>query len=199
MFSPDSQIIVSAGSGDGQVKRMKLDGTVVNTIKGSGYTVNSVAFSPDGLMLALASYEGKISLWKVMSSDVTFERDIIENNDSDSRSLNHVNRVVFSADGQMIASASGMNHNIKASDNKYIKLWDVNGALLSALPVNYAAWSVDLSSDGTRLVSASNGTMNLWNLNLDDLISRGCDWARDYLKNTKNPNVSESDRHLCDR
>jgi hypothetical protein len=36
----------------------------------------------------------------------------------------------------------------------------------------------------------------LWNLDLEDLLVRGCDRLRDYLKT--NPNVSQSDRTLCD-
>jgi hypothetical protein len=38
--------------------------------------------------------------------------------------------------------------------------------------------------------------VKLWNLDFDDLMQRGCNWSRGYLKT--NPNVSESDRHLCD-
>lgn len=41
-----------------------------------------------------------------------------------------------------------------------------------------------------------DGTLILWKLNLDDLMARGCDWLHDYL--TTNPNVSDSDRRLCD-
>jgi hypothetical protein len=37
----------------------------------------------------------------------------------------------------------------------------------------------------------------LWNFNLDSLMELGCSWVHDYLKN--NPNVSQSDRRLCDR
>jgi hypothetical protein len=39
-------------------------------------------------------------------------------------------------------------------------------------------------------------SVTLWNFDLDDLMVRGCNQVRDYLKT--NPNVSESDRHLCD-
>ncbi len=40
------------------------------------------------------------------------------------------------------------------------------------------------------------GSVTMWNLDLDYLLGKGCDWVRDYLQH--NPNVSESDRHLCD-
>ena len=36
----------------------------------------------------------------------------------------------------------------------------------------------------------------MWNQDLDYLLVRGCDWARDYLK--YNAKLSDEDRRLCD-
>lgn len=45
--------------------------------------------------------------------------------------------------------------------------------------------------------SASNdGTVTLWNLDLDALLSQSCSWLRDYLQT--NPKGKQGDRHLCD-
>ncbi|QZZ23038.1 hypothetical protein J5X98_12250 [Leptothermofonsia sichuanensis E412] len=60
--------------------------------------------------------------------------------------------------------------------------------------------SVKFSPNGTTVISASaDKTVKFWNaetLSFDQLVVQGCCWIQNYLK--FNPDVKESDRHLCD-
>gem|GEM_PF-6745345 len=42
-----------------------------------------------------------------------------------------------------------------------------------------------------------DNTIKLWDFNINSLTASACNWVKNYLQN--NPNVSESDRHLCEK
>ena len=102
--------------------------------------------------------------------------------------------VSFSPDSKTIASASR---------NKTVKLWRTYGSLITTLAGHQdGVIGASFSPDSKTIASASwDKTVKLWNcdlndlFDLDDLLVRGCSWARDYLKT--NPNVSEEDRRMC--
>lgn len=185
-FSPDNQTIATA-SDDGTTKLWKLNSTLLRTLKGHSNEVNGVSFSPDGQTIATASDDRTAKLWKL--------------NGTSHRTLEgHRERVMsvsFSPDGQTIATASF---------DKTVKLWNLNGALRATLQGHDDwVWDASFSPDGKTLASASRDkTVRLWRLDstkqpptdLNALLVSGCGLLRDYLKN--NPNVQESDRHICD-
>ncbi|BAZ29736.1 WD-40 repeat protein [Cylindrospermum sp. NIES-4074] len=178
-FSPDGKTLAS-GSVDNTVKIWQKDGTLLKNFTGHGLAIASVSFSPDGKTLASASWDNTLKLWDV--SNGLLINTLAGHSDG-------VTSLSFSPDGQILASGS--------ADNT-IKLWNIEtGTLLKTLLGHpHQVNSVSFSPDGKLLLSGGKdaGVMR-WNLDLDELMQQGCKRISDYLQN--NPNVSQSDRHIC--
>ncbi|MBD2486111.1 PD40 domain-containing protein [Aulosira sp. FACHB-615] len=172
-FSPDGKLIASA-SDDTTVKVWQPNGEVVKSFEEHGNVVTNVSFSPDGKLIASASRDNTVKIWSLNNQEIT-----TLNNDYP------VTSISFSPDSKMIASA----------DYKTVKIWSIDGILLSTYE-RFGKSSVSFSPDGKSIASATgdNG-ISVWDLDLNQLLKQGCDAARDYLQN--NPKA-ESDRHLCD-
>jgi WD40 repeat protein/class 3 adenylate cyclase/energy-coupling factor transporter ATP-binding protein EcfA2 len=180
-FSPDGKTLAAAIA-DYTIKLWDIDGRELKNLTGHTSYVNSVNFSPDGQWLVSGSADRTLRLWNLSNQDVR----IFQGHTS------HVNQVIFSPNGQTIASTS--------ADNT-IKLWNLDGQQLKTLQGHRGSvTSLSFSPDGKIIVSGSEDkSIKLWNAEtatFDQLVKRGCTWLQDYLKN--NPNLRDSDRHLCD-
>ncbi|GET39476.1 NACHT domain-containing protein [Microseira wollei] len=112
-------------------------------------TVLSVAFSPDGTVLATGDANGEVHLWRVADSERLF---IFRGH------INWVRSVAFSPDGRMLVSGS---------DDQTVMLWDVQtGQRLQTLRGHTKLiQSVAFSPDGYLLASGSDDqTVMLWDI-----------------------------------
>ncbi|MFN7525841.1 MAG: toll/interleukin-1 receptor domain-containing protein [Dolichospermum sp.] len=178
-FSPDGKTIATA-SRDNTARLWNLQGELLHELKGHQQAVYSVSFSPDGKTIATASEDKTARLWNLQG-------ELLHELKGHQQAVNSVS---FSPDGKTIATAS--------SDNT-ARLWNLQGKMLYELK-GHQDWvrSVSFSPDGKTIATASSDkTARLWPLQLDILLVSSCDWVRDYLEN--NPNVSKSDKDLCDR
>ncbi|MBN3926981.1 MAG: AAA-like domain-containing protein [Nostoc sp. NMS4] len=152
--SPNGKIIATAGdavAGDGQVIRLwSRTGQALKTISaksGDWNRIWSLSFSPDGRMIAAASYDKTLKLWNLNGQ-------LLKTFNGHSKDVTEVR---FSPDGQTLATANY---------DGTVKLWQVDGRELRTLKANAGkVWSVGFSPDGMLLASAhDNGTIKLWNL-----------------------------------
>jgi WD40 repeat protein len=111
--------------------------------------IRSVAFGPDGRLLATAAEDGAVRIWNV--ADGALVNTLIGH-------IDVVGAVAFAPDGKLLASAS---------DDKTIRLWEVaTGQLVRVLQGHTApVWALAFAPDGRTLASGSNDrTIRLWNV-----------------------------------
>jgi hypothetical protein len=151
-FSLDNKLL--AAGGYQEVRLMDpASGSILATLPGEADYVRSIAFSPDGKLIAAAGgpcqRSGEIKIWDLPSRQllrtVQGHRDCIYS-------------VAWSADGKLLASGSY---------DKSIKLWDAaSGKEIRTLQDHIdAVFAVAFSPDGKRLSSASQDrTVKIWDV-----------------------------------
>jgi WD40 repeat protein/ABC-type dipeptide/oligopeptide/nickel transport system ATPase component len=187
-FSHDGKIIASAHN-DGTIKLWNLaekEDREPRTLKGHTAYATDVSFSPDGKIIASAGKDKIIKLWNLEGQELK----------TLAGHTGAVNRISFKEqDSNMLASAS---------TDGTIRIWDLtNGREIKTLKrkgVGYPFWNVRFSPDGKKVVSVSDDALvELWNAETQDsqqLISQGCKWLDDYLKNNNNSNKNQ---YICDK
>jgi WD40 repeat protein/energy-coupling factor transporter ATP-binding protein EcfA2 len=172
-FSPDGKTIAVLFA-NSSVTLWNLENGLLQYLKRNdkrhSTTAYSVSFSPDAKTLASISPDSTVKLWNLEGRELqTFKGHNAP-----------VRSVSFSPDGKTIASAS---------DDGTVKLWNLEGRELRTFKGHSASvLSISFSPDGKTIASASAEVI-LWNLDLEDLLVRGCGWLSDYVEN--NPDVGE--------
>ncbi|KAL4734024.1 hypothetical protein BDV11DRAFT_175153 [Aspergillus similis] len=119
----------------------------LQTLEGHSDWVLSVAFSPDGRLLASGSVDRNIKLWDPATG--TLKHTLEGHSD-------WVQSVAFSSDGRLLASHSR---------DEIIKLWDPASGVLKHTLAGHSDWvqSVAFSPNGRLLASGSRAkTIKLW-------------------------------------
>ncbi|OQE36829.1 hypothetical protein PENCOP_c011G07986 [Penicillium coprophilum] len=117
-------------------------------LKGHSDWVTSVAFSPDGKLVASGSHDRTIKIWNTLTGALHKK---LEGH------FTGINFVAFSPDGKLVASGSS---------DRTIKLWSsITGSIHKTLE-GHSSWVTSLAfpPDGKLVASGSNdGTIKIWN------------------------------------
>ena len=189
-FNPKGKILAS-GSYDQTIKLWNREGELLQTLAGHNLAISTLAFSPDGKVLVSGSWDNTIRFWQInpLSQEVSWLETLKGHQ-------NGVTGLNFNPEGTILASSSA---------DGTIKLWlerdqakpasEADRTLLKTLrghtsPVNTLAFS-----DRTLISADEQQGLILWNLNLDNLLTEGCNRLSAYL--TNNSHLPKRDRPIC--
>ena len=164
-FSPDGKNLASGSSIDGTVRLWDVASRAqiallleleTNDLEG----INSVAFSPNGTILASASDDSIIRMWDT--------RTLKQIGKLETKS-GGVTSIAFHPDGKTLASLNGRiaATEIQLGGDMSIRLWEVESGkqIAVAQDHNPSVSSVALSPDGELLaVGRHNGVVELWDV-----------------------------------
>ncbi len=147
-ISPDWEILASGGGEENEIRLWSIqEQRQIGLLKGHTDGVLSIAFNPDGKILASGSNDRTIRIWDVGEQKQT---GLLENDWG--------SPVIFSPDGKILVSCA---------DERTIRLWDVD----EQMPIGTLEGSTNLaypkifSPDGKTLVSTDGGSaIRFWDV-----------------------------------
>ena len=157
-FSPVDALLVASAGENSTIKLWNLRDNTVTTFRGHTAAINSMAFSPNGELLASGGDDWTFRLW-----DVSEKQNIATLRHISDQIQSQVKAVAFSPDGELIATAG-----------QDVKLWEVSDQTETAtLQHDEYVWALAFSRDGKLLAAGDGGgTVKVWDVQKRQAIAR---------------------------
>lgn len=179
-FSDDGSKLISQGTM--VICLIEARSGSIRTIKPPGRVyLKDFILSHDGKTLAIANFSHVVYVYDLSRREQMPNRLLVGH-------TGPVDHVRISSDDSTLITAS--------SRDGTIRFWDRNKGLIHVLHTGTAISAIALSPDDGRLLSASDNTLTVWDLDLDRLLQLGCERLRTYL-NSPSTNLSQEERRLC--
>ncbi|NEP56591.1 MAG: hypothetical protein F6K31_06145 [Symploca sp. SIO2G7] len=171
IFSPDGQYLMTFSAEDEKYRLWNFSGKQLKE-----FNVFSISFSPKGQHIALLIDDKTIGIWDINKQQLSKFK-------GDQGQIYHLR---FSPDGKRILTESCITPPSISVCNKIIQLWDLSGHNLAKYSSNplMRGKSDDIvfSPDGKLLAIVQWDRTMLWRVGgLDELLTRGCEWLKDYF------------------
>lgn len=164
-FSPDGQMIASAGIIDGAVKIWSRNGQLLRTFKNSSESqyLTNIAFSPDGKEIITSDSKGVVKRWNLNGQQIQVFQ---TTGNTQKESLAGL---AFSPDGQTIVLVA---YDSSTHNSDILKFLNRDGQVIQTLKSEISDTlsgeilpsTISFSADGQTVASGgSDGTIKLWN------------------------------------
>ena len=175
-FSPDSKMIASGGCNytlemgssvktSPMIKLWDLKGKECLTINGHSDVIWSMAFSPDGKIIASGGNDNIIKLWDMQGRELW----------TLNGHRNRINSLAFSSDREMPTLASSSNDDT-------IKLWNLKSPERLTINTNMNSSENCLGFSDAKIATVDVHTINLWDLKGKELITITTNNSGEYFK-----------------
>jgi len=132
----------------------------------SSYSLLSLAFSYDSKLLASGGTDGSVKIWDLNGKLIRY----FIAHDS-------MTKVFFSPDGRLL-----LTWGEAREDAVKLKLWSIDGELLDPLSTEESG-DPSFSADGKWILATTESGKRIWSLNLDQMLTDGCNTLNLYLSN----------------
>jgi hypothetical protein len=147
-LSPDHKLVAIGGRSAKKVKILStMDGSVIATIKKHTDWLMSMAFSPDGVLLATGDRNGGLYVWESATGNEFYNLKGHEK---------AITSVSWRPDSNVLASAS---------EDGGVRLWEMNGGTQVKTWPGHSSGvlCVSYGTDGSLITSGRTGKIRVWN------------------------------------